>query len=66
VFFVAQLPHLDEGLLAAPRLYPARPDKGYSLTDCISMEAMRRHGLSEVLTTDVHFPQEGFSCRLRQ
>jgi predicted nucleic acid-binding protein len=41
-------------------LYEARPDKGYSLTDCIAMETMRREGLTEVLTKDVHFIQEGF------
>ena len=41
-------------------LYEARPDKEYSLTDCISMQAMRREGLMEVLTNDHHFTQEGF------
>jgi len=41
-------------------LYEARPDKEYSLTDCISMQAMRREGLTEVLTNDHHFTQEGF------
>ena len=41
-------------------LYEARPDKEYSLTDCISMQVMRREGLTEVLTNDHHFTQEGF------
>ena len=41
-------------------LYKARPDKGYSLTDCISMETMRQDGINEVLTHDSHFTQEGF------
>lgn len=41
-------------------LYKARPDKGYSLTDCISMEAMRQEGIGEILTHDQHFTQEGF------
>ena len=41
-------------------LYRARPDKEYSLTDCISMQVMRREGLTEVLTNDHHFTQEGF------
>ena len=31
--------------LAGLALYKARPDKGYSLTDCISMEAMRQEGI---------------------
>jgi predicted nucleic acid-binding protein len=42
-------------------LYKTRPDKGYSLTDCISMQAMRDEGITEVLTHDDHFVQEGFS-----
>lgn len=58
------LPQTHAGFLAGLRLYQARPDKGYSLTDCISMEAMRRHGLSEALTNDAHFTQEGFTCLL--
>jgi uncharacterized protein len=41
-------------------LYEARPDKEYSLTDCLSMQVMRREGLTEVLTNDHHFTQEGF------
>ena len=41
-------------------LYEARPDKEYSLTDCISMQTMRREGLTDVLTNDTHFTQEGF------
>lgn len=60
------LPQTREGFLAGLRLYQARPDKGYSLTDCISMEAMRRGGLSEVLTNDGHFTQEGFACLSKQ
>ena len=34
--------------LAGLQLYRARPDKGYSL----SMQAMRKEGLTEVLTND--------------
>ena len=45
-------------------LYKARPDKEYSLTDCISMEAMRQEGISEILTHDNHFTQEGFTILL--
>jgi uncharacterized protein len=46
-------------------LYRNRPDKGYSLTDCISMQTMRREGLTEVLTNDRHFEQEGFRALFR-
>lgn len=45
-------------------LYEARPDKGYSLTDCISMATMRKEGITEVLTHDTHFSQEGFQILL--
>lgn len=41
-------------------LYKARPDKGYSLTDCISMTVMKARRISGVLTTDRHFEQERF------
>jgi uncharacterized protein len=44
--------------------YRARPDKGYSLTDCGSMLLMRERRLSEALTTDRHFEQEGFIALL--
>jgi len=42
-------------------LYKARPDKGYSLTDCVSMLAMRQEGITAILTDDDHFTQEGFT-----
>jgi predicted nucleic acid-binding protein len=45
-------------------LYESRPDKGYSLTDCVSMDIMRREGIAEVLTHDDHFKQEGFTVLL--
>lgn len=41
-------------------LYKARPDKDWSLTDCISFAVMSQHGLSEALTADHHFEQAGF------
>ena len=45
--------------------YKARLDKGYSLTDCISMNTMKAEGLAEVLTNDEHFTQEGFRALFR-
>ena len=41
--------------------YASRPDKVYSLVDRISMHTMRQMGLTEVLTNDHHFTQEGFT-----
>jgi predicted nucleic acid-binding protein len=54
------IPQTRAGFLDALALYQARPDKYYSLTDCVSMQAMRREGLTDVLTNDHHFTQEGF------
>jgi uncharacterized protein len=45
-------------------LYGMRLDKGYSLTDCVSMMVMRQRGIQEVLTHDRHFSQEGFTILL--
>lgn len=59
------VPQSRSTFLAGLTLYNARPDKGYSLTDCISMEMMRREGLTEVLTNDKHFEQEGFRALFR-
>jgi uncharacterized protein len=42
-------------------LYCNRPDKGWSLTDCISFEVMREHGVTEALTGDRHFAQARFT-----
>jgi predicted nucleic acid-binding protein len=55
------LPQTRADFDAALALYEARPDKGYSLTDCRSMLAMRSLGLTEALTNDHHFTQEGFT-----
>src|SRR5262249_19181343 len=49
--------------LEALSLSRARPDKAYSLTDCISMQVMRREGLTDVLTNDHHLRRKVFtSC----
>ena len=58
-------PQSRESFLAGLRLYEKRKDKGYSLVDCISMWTMRSEGISEVLTNDRHFVQEGFRIVLR-
>jgi len=54
------VPQTHESSQAGMDLYQARLDKGYSLTDCISMQTMRQLGITEVLTHDKHFTQEGF------
>src|SRR5437762_9927237 len=55
------LPQTRADFAAALALYESRPDKGYSLTDCRSMNALRSLGVTDVLTNDNHFTQEGFT-----
>ena len=50
-----------DDFLEALKLYKSRLDKGYSLTDCISMNAMRDFRISDILTNDAHFNQEGYT-----
>jgi predicted nucleic acid-binding protein len=45
-------------------LYRGRPDKAWSLTDCISFLVMQEAGLVDALTTDDHFRQAGFRALL--
>jgi predicted nucleic acid-binding protein len=52
---------LEEGI----QLYSQRPDKEWSLTDCISFVVMRRESLTEALTGDRHFEQAGFNALLK-
>ena len=59
------IPQSHEAFLAGFELYAGRPDKGYSLTDCISMHTIRREGVLDVLTNDRHFEQEGFRALFR-
>jgi predicted nucleic acid-binding protein len=59
------VPQSRASFLAGLTLYEKRFDKGYSLTDCISMETMRREGLTDILTNDRHFEQEGFRALFR-
>lgn len=45
-------------------LYCSRPDKSWSLTDCISFVVMQDHGVTDALTGDHHFAQAGFAALL--
>jgi predicted nucleic acid-binding protein len=46
-------------------LYEKRPDKDWSLTDCISFVVMERERITDALTADHHFEQAGFVALLR-
>jgi uncharacterized protein len=52
---------LEEGI----NLYSQRPDKEWTLTDCVSFVVMQRQGITEVLTGDHHFEQAGFVALLK-
>ena len=41
-------------------LFKGRPDKDWSLTDCISFVVMQDRCINKVFTTDRHFEQAGF------
>ncbi len=45
-------------------LFKRRPDKEWSLTDCISFVVMEERGIAESLTADHHFEQAGFRVLL--
>ena len=51
----------DDGIA----LYNRRPDKSWSLTDCISFTVMQARGIQEALTGDRHFEQAGFQILLK-
>lgn len=54
------IPASDALFSAGSELYNSRPDKQWSLTDCISFVVMRERGLTDALTGDHHFEQAGF------
>ena len=55
-----ELVWVDETLTRAGLSFPqSRHDKTYSLCDAISFVLMRHYGITEALTTDHHFSQEG-------
>lgn len=56
-------PRLFEGGLA---LHAARPDKDWSLTDCISFLIMEERKITRALAHDRHFEQAGFEALLRR
>lgn len=61
---VEYVPHESETFSDALEFYEKRLDKGYSLTDCVSMLTMKNLAVQKILTHDNHFEQEGFSILL--
>lgn len=60
------VPMSDELYAEALALFANRPDKEWSLIDCISFVVMRRRGITSALTSDGHFEQAGFEPLMRQ
>ena len=46
-------------------LFEKRPDKQWTLTDCISFGVMENEGITDALTGDKHFEQAGFIALLK-
>lgn len=63
---VKVIPQSRESFLRGLHLYEQRGDKEYSLTDCISMNAMKSESIAEILTNDHHFEQEGFNVLIKK
>lgn len=53
-------------LLRGLTLYEDRPDKAWSLTDCISFIVMQEQSLTDAATPDRHFQQAGFNALMRE
>jgi len=47
-------------LMRSLHLYESRPDKDWSLVDCMSFVVMQDNQLAYAITTDHHFEQAGF------
>jgi predicted nucleic acid-binding protein len=57
---------IDRDLLArAADLFRRRPDKDWSLTDCLSFAVMADRGIRTALTGDRHFEQAGFDIAFK-
>ncbi len=56
------IPPNEELMARGMALYDERPDKEWSLTDCISFVAMQDRKISDALTGDRHFEQAGFKA----
>jgi uncharacterized protein len=61
---IEYISHSPDIFLEALDFYEKRLDKGYSLTDCVSMLTMKTLNIHEILTHDNHFEQEGLTILL--
>lgn len=54
------IPAAADLLTSGLTLYRQRPDKEWSLTDCISFIVMQHEQITQAFTSDHHFEQAGF------
>jgi uncharacterized protein len=62
---VAILPAATEDWHAGYSLYESRPDKAWSLVDCISIHLCQQQSIREVFTSDRNFTQAGYRILLK-
>lgn len=62
--FVEVVPPTRAQFQQALDRFEQRPDKDWSLTDCLSFLLMEERGITEALTADHHFEQAGFRALL--
>ncbi len=60
------IPQTRPSFLDGLNRFRRRLDKSYSLQDCIAMNVMEAEGITEILTSDHHFEQEGFTILMKQ
>ncbi len=63
---VRVIPQSRSSFARALARYEARGDMEYSLQDCASMNVMEAESITQVLTNDHHFEQEGFTVLMKR
>lgn len=60
------IPQTRPSFLDGLNRFRRRLDKSYSLQDCIAMNVMEAEGITDILTADRNFEQEGFTILMKQ
>ena len=63
---VEVVPQSTESFEKGFRFYSQRPDKEYSLQDCVSINTMKSKSIEEILTSDEHFSREQFTILMKK
>jgi predicted nucleic acid-binding protein len=62
---VVIVPADEDRMTRAADLFHRRPDKDWSLTDCLSFVVMTHRGIRTALSGDHHFEQAGFEIAFK-